>query len=220
MFRIISIISFAIVFLGIVIHFIVFRPKADELFGADLRLRILDPLRVLVFLLTLLFIPQKLKLVGVLRKLVYLLALLCFVVLLVTGFFPRLFLGKGVTGYWLIIHVTFAPVFTVCMAVLAVMWADNCRLDKKYWPWLQKILQREIADKTVPGKHELTQKICYWLIVLLVLPLTLSIILGMFPLFGTHWLELLIQLHRYTAILLTLVVIIHTYLMVITEAKK
>ncbi len=220
MFRSLSITGFVAVLVGIVIHCIIFRPKADELFGADRRLRILDPLRVLVFLLTLLFIPQKLTLVGVLRKLVYLLALLCFVVLFVTGFFPRLVLQKPISGYWLMLHATFSPVFSACLAILAIMWAHNCRLDKNYWPWLQKILQRQTPEMPVGEKHEFSRKVAFWIIVFLALPLILSPVLSMFPLFGTHWQELLSQLHKYTALLLALIIIIHTYLIALTEAKK
>jgi cytochrome b subunit of formate dehydrogenase len=217
MFRTLSIVSFVIVLVGVIIHLIIFRPKADRLFGADRRLRILDPLRVLVFLLTLLFVPQNLTLVGVLRKLIYLLTLLCFLVLLVTGFCPRVFFGKQISGYWLMLHATAAPVFAACLAILAVMWADNCRLDKNYLPWLQKILQRRVKSQAVPEKHELTQKLTFWIIMFLALPVIISIVLSMFPLFGTAWQELLAQVHRYCALALALVVIVHTYLMVRTE---
>jgi len=190
----------------------------------------------LVYLLTLLFIPQKLNLAGVLRKLVYLLALLCFAVLFITGFYSKLIYGTTISGYWLMLHATFAPIFAICMAILAVMWAHDCRLDKRYWPWLQRILRVGCAMHTtkimvgdahptsanvaVPEKHELAQKICFWLIVVLALPLILSIILSMFPLFGTHWQELLADTHRYSALLFALVVIVHTYLMVIIQAKR
>lgn len=220
MFRTLSIAGFVTVLAGIIIHLIIFRPKADRLFGADRRLRILDPLRVLVFLLTLLFVPQKSTLVGVLRKLVYLLTLLCFLVLLVTGFCPRLFLGTPIAGYWLMLHATAAPVFAACLAVLAVMWAENCRLDKNYWPWLQRILQRQTKNQANPEGHELARKLGFWIIMFLALPVILSIVLSMFPLFGTAWQELLAQVHRYCALALALVVIVHTYLMVLTEATR
>jgi cytochrome b subunit of formate dehydrogenase len=220
MFRAISVSVFLITLIGIVIHWVISRPKAGELFGADRRLRILDPLRCQVFLFTLLFIPQKLTLVAVLRKLVYLLALLCFVVLFVTGFYSKLIYGTTISGYWLMIHATFAPVFAICLAVLAVMWAYNCRLNKKYWPWLQKILQRETANQDIPHKHEFSQKICFWIIVGLAVPLILSIVLSMFRFFGTHWQELLADTHRYIAIVFVLAVVIHTYLMVLAQAKR
>ena len=220
MFRSISISVFIIAIIGIAVHWVIWRPKAGELFGADRRLRILDPLRGLVFLFTLLFIPQKLTLAGVFRKLVYLLALLCFVILFVTGFYSKLIYGATISGYWLMIHATFAPIFAICLAILAVMWAYNCRLNKKYWPWLQKILQRETINQDTPHRHEFSQKLSFWLIILLALPLILSVILSMFPFFGTHWQELLADTHRYIAIVFVLVVVIHTYLMVLIQAEK
>jgi len=173
-----------------------------------------------VFLLTLLLLEQKLKLVGIVRKLVYLLALLCFAVLAVTGFYSPLVSGKPIGGYLLMLHATFAPVLAGCLAILAVMWADNCRLDKNYWPWLQKLLQRETPDKTAGEKYELGQKLSFWIIVFLALPLILSIDASMLPFFGTDWQELLLNAHRYSALLLTLVVIIHIYLTVLARARK
>jgi cytochrome b subunit of formate dehydrogenase len=220
MFRTISVTCLAITFVGIIIHWVIFRPKADKLFGAERKLRILDPLRFLVFLLTLLFIPQRLTLAGVLRKLVYLLALLCFVVLFITGFYSKLIYGSTISGYWLMLHATFAPVFAICVAILAVMWAHNCRFNKNYWPWLQKILQQDITDSIIPQKYEFSQKLSFWVIIGLAVPLVLSIILSMFRFFGTHWQELLADTHRYIAVVFAVVVIVHTYLMIVIQAKR
>jgi cytochrome b subunit of formate dehydrogenase len=224
MFRTVSITCFIIVFICIVIHWIIFRPKANELFGADRRLRIFDPLRCLVFLLTLLFIPQKLTLIGVLRKLVYLLVLLCFVVLFVTGFYSKLIYGTTISGYWLMLHATFAPIFAICVAILAVMWAYNCRLNKKYWPWFPRYLMLDTRCSTSieypVSSIGLAQKLCFWLIIILAIPLILSIILSMFRFFGTHWQELLADIHRYIAIVFALAVVVHTYLMVLIQAKR
>jgi cytochrome b subunit of formate dehydrogenase len=175
--------------------------------------------RRLVYLLTLLFVEQKLNLVGTLRKLVYLLALLCFVVLAVTGFYPLLALDKHIFGYLVMIHATFAPVFAICLAVLAVTWVRNCRFTRGDWPWFERIVQR-ITLVNSPGDEAtcksscLGQKIAFWLIISLALPLILSIVLSMFPLFGTHWQELLLSMHRYTALVFTLVAIVHTYLLI------
>jgi len=47
--------------------------------------------------------------IGLLKKLVYALGLVCFVVLLITGFGPWLVLQKRLAGYWLMAHATFAP---------------------------------------------------------------------------------------------------------------
>jgi cytochrome b subunit of formate dehydrogenase len=193
------------------------RPKLDDLFGKDRRLRILDGLRVLIYLLTLLLLEQKLNLIGILRKLVYLVALLCFIVLLVTGFFQRLVLAESISGYLLMLHATAAGVFAACLAILAVMWAHNCRFNKNDWPWLQKLLQREAVNKAAGEKYELWQKVSFWMIVFLALPLILSSVLSMFMFFGTEWQEFLLNVHRYSALTLALAAIVHTYLMTLTR---
>jgi cytochrome b subunit of formate dehydrogenase len=194
-------------------------PKLDDLFGKERRWRFLDGLRIVIYLLTLLLLEQKLNIIGILRKLVYLLALICFLVLLVTGFVPPLILGESISGYWLMIHTTAAGVFAVCLAVLAVMWAHNCRFEKSDWPWLQKILRREPAT-AASQKYQLLQKITFWLIVFLALPVILSIVSSMFAFFGTDGQEFLLSTHRYSALAFALIAIVHTYLMALSRAKK
>ena len=217
MFRIVSIIGFIITFAGIAFHQRTCRPRSQH------RCRPIDVLKKLVYLLTLLFLEQKLSAVGIVRKLVYLLALLCFVVLAVTGFYPTLVLGRHLSGYLLMLHATFAPVFAACLAALAVMWAHNCRFDN-FRPWLRKLLRREAADKPapIPDGRPLTpgQKTCFWLIVILALPVILSPVCSMFPLFGTVGQEFLLNLHRYSTLLLTLVAIVHTYLIILSQIKE
>jgi len=168
--------------------------------------------------------PKKLSIVGILRILVYLLALLCFVVLAVTGFYPTLILGEHISGYLLMVHATFAPIFAVCLAVLAVMWAGRCRFAYSDWPGFQRFVQRVTLVKSTgnetPSKSSgLGQKMTFWLIIFLALPLILSIVLSMFPLFGTHCQELLLGTHRYTALVFALVGIVHIYLVIRTKMQ-
>ncbi|UCG57453.1 MAG: cytochrome b/b6 domain-containing protein [Phycisphaerales bacterium] len=163
------------------------------------------------------------SILGILRRLVYLLALLCFVVLAITGFYPLLIQGKHISGYLMMVHATFAPVFAICLAVLTVMWASRCRLDKSDFPLIQRILKRftnlNIPSEPIPKSSLLGQKIAFWLIVFLALPLILSIILSMFPLAGTCGQELLLATHRNVAIVFAVVAVIHTCL-VVRAAKK
>ena len=221
MFRIVSTIGFLTTFVGIAVCCVAFPCRRECRWGPGWILR-----RV-VHLFTLLPLEQKASPLGVFRKLVYLLALLCFVILAVTGFYPALILGKPLSGYLLMLHVTAAGVFAACLAALAVMWAHNCRLHKNYWPWLQKILQRQAIDKPPQGvprtaieDDELARKICFWIITLSALPLILSAVLSMFPFFGTDIQELLLSTHRYAALLLALVVIVHTYLIIRAQMKE
>ncbi len=220
MFRAIAIAGFVITFVCIIIHYFIHRPKFDNLFGADRKRRWLDWLRLLVYPFTLLFIEQKHGIIGVVRKLIFLLGLICFLILLITGFVPMLFFGEMISGYWLMLHATFAGVFIVCVTVLAVMWAHNCVFDKNYLPRLNRLLRRQPKSEATAEKFELKLKISFWMIIFLTLPTALSIILSMFTFFGTYGQELLIELHRYCALVLALFIIVHIYLLIVTEMRK
>jgi len=49
-------------------------------------------------------------------------------------------------------------------------------------------------------------------------PVSLSMVLSMFPIFGTHGQEWLMSLHQYTSLALTLVAMIHVYLVIRRKA--
>lgn len=166
---------------------------------------------------------KKLSPAEVFRKLVYLLALLCFAVLAITGFYPILVRGEHISGYLLMIHATFAPIFAICLAILAVMWSGHCGFTANDWPWFGKLVQRLTFMKSTTQELKteccLGQKITFWLIIFLALPLILSIVLSMFPYFGTYWQELLLSIHRYTALVFASTAIVHTFLLIRTKMK-
>jgi len=168
-------------------------------------------------------LKHKRSLVDYLRILVYLVAMFSFVVLALTGFYPVLVLGEHITGYLVMIHATFAPVFAGCLAVLAVMWARQCRFTSGDLPWFERLVRRVTLTEGTDAAHGrstgLGQKITFWLIIFLALPLGLSILLSMFPLLGTHWQELLLILHRYTAYIFSIVVVVHTVLLLRMKTK-
>jgi len=249
MYQTISITTFAVTFVSIVLHCIAFPSGKERKFRPvknlvdfltlvfiEQKLSFEGILRKLVCLFMLVFIKQKLNLVGVLRKLVYLLALLCFVVLAVTGFYPTLVLGEHISGYMVMVHTTFATVFAICLAVLAVMWARCCRFTRSDWPWFQRIVQRVtlirdpsfVTRDSLPSDERratncssgLGQKVTFWLIIFLALPLILSIVLSMLSFFGTQGEELFLSMHRYTALVFALVGIVHIYLVIRTKMQE
>ncbi len=218
MFRTFTIVAFLMTVLGMVIHTIATRKKP---IAAERESFLMQIVHKLVHIGTLVLLEQKLSIVGILRKLVFLLALLCFVVLVVTGFYPVLVWGKHLTGWLLMIHATFSPVFAVCLAILAVMWADRCRFNKTDCPMLQRIIHGETAtQEPAAGRCRAGQKVCFWLIVLLSLPLILSIVLSMFKLFGTDGQKLLLEVHRYSALFTALAGIVYTYLAMKTQFRQ
>ncbi len=200
MFRIVAVAGFAAVVAAILLHFIVSKPKFDDVFGENRE--------------------QERSLVGVLRKLFFLLAILCFIILALTGFIPRVAFGVALSGWWLMIHATAAPIFAACVAILAVLWADRKRLDKNYWPSLNRILRRQPQSIATSEKHELKLRICFWIILAMSLPVILAAVMSMFPIFGTHGQESLLQIHRYSTLFLSLFVIKYLYLAALIEMNR
>jgi len=214
MFRDISIVSFVIVIGAVFLHSLILPVTGKRLYKP------IEFIKRLVHLFTLFFIEQKPGIFAAIRKLIYLLSFLSFVVLFITGFYQLIITGEKISGYFLMIHVTFGGVLAACLAVLALMWAENYRFDKNYLPFLNRMLHRQPQSELPTEKSELLRKVLFWLIIVLALPLILSVILSMFPVFGTNWQRLLEEIHRYTALALALIIIIHTYFLTRIKIKK
>jgi len=215
MFRIVSIIAFLVTFAGITVHRIAFPSGPGE------HRRRVGILKKLVYLLTLLFLEQRLSLLGKSKKLLYLLAVVCFLVLGVAGFYPALVLGEELSGYLLMIHVTAGGVFAVCLAILALTSAHHYRFNENDWPWLGSLVRREArTNKFIPDNSELLRKAAFWLLVIAALPLMLSVVLSMFPIFGTAGQYFLADTHRYATLVFALVAIVHTYLIIQARVRE
>ena len=166
-------------------------------------------IRKMAHLFTLLFLPQKLGPAGRLCKLAFLLGLLSFCVLALTGFGPLVF-GSRLQGYLLMIHATFAPVFIACAAVIAVLGAGRYAFDKtdaeaalhicKCGCWL--------TDTGVGAKAG------FWFLLIMTLPITLTMVLSMFPLFGPAGQEFMFHAHRWCALIFALAAITELYMLV------
>ena len=164
------------------------------------------------------------KPVSVLRKLVYLVAVLCGIVLAVTGFYPVCILGEHISGYPMMLHATCAPVFAACMAALAVMWAGRCCFEDGDCPVIKRLVGWLTGSKDSEPKDKCKcsstgQKVFFWLLIVLSLPLILSIVLSMFPIFGTHWQKVLLSVHRWVAGAFVVCGVIHALLLVRVRGK-
>jgi cytochrome b subunit of formate dehydrogenase len=151
-----------------------------------------------------------------LRKLAYVFAILSVLVLIVTGFVPTVLMGKTIYGYWLMLHATFGGVFAVCIMGLAVMSSSSNAFSAQDFPAVCRLfkptLQQDQNAQTRSGKG--LAKLCYWFLLTISVVLTFSIVLSMFPLFGTGGQEFLISIHRYCGLAFAAVAIIHTYLFI------
>jgi hypothetical protein len=153
---------------------------------------------------------------GVLRGLLYLLTLVFFLVLAITGFVPVLLIGRHLSGVLLLIHVTVAPLFALSLALLSLLWAHRQRFTEENWGAVRAVAARK---RVAPERlRDVLLKTFFWLILFFSLSLILSIILGVFPLFGTDGQETLVLLHGVSALLVTITAIIQMY--TITKQSK
>ncbi len=175
-----------------------------------------------VHVFSLLLIEQRSSLLGALKKLAYLVSLVCFLVLAITGFWPLLVRGEHIGGFLMMIHATFAPVFALCLAILAITWAGGHRFTADDCPWLQRLLRRTTRlrvpadDQPIPYSV-LGYKATFWLLIFLALPLILSVVISMFHILGTSWQYFTMAVHRWTGLVFVIVAILHTYLAIRTR---
>lgn len=206
MFQTVSIIALLVTFIAIALHWLLTPAGGPRC-----------PVTGGIHVFSLLLIEQKSSLLGALKKLCYLVAMVCFIVLAITGFYPVLIQGEHISGFLMMIHATFAPVFALCLAILAITWAGSYRFVAADCLWLQRLLRR-VTRLRIPADDRpwsvslVVYKLAFWAILFLALPLILSIVVSMFHLLGTDWQHLTLALHRWTSLVFAIVVIIHTYL--------
>lgn len=133
--------------------------------------------------------------------------------LAVTGFVPVLILNQHLSGVLLIIHVTIAPLFALSLSAAALLWANRLNFDEGDWHCLMALWARKSPPPEMLVRFAM--KIWFWLLLLLSLPLMLTVILGLFPLFGAEGEELLIRWHGYSALLLVLVALAEIHLTIV-----
>ncbi len=145
-----------------------------------------------------------------LKTLSYFLAVLCVLLLALTGFLPYLIIGGPLSGLLLVLHVAIAPVFSICMTGVSLLWVQEHIFDKNDRQWLSHILPDTRNKKNVL-QFSSEIKICFWMLILLTPFVMGSIIASMYPVFGTYGQEALLDLHFISALLFLIISITHTY---------
>ncbi len=146
----------------------------------------------------------------IVKNLLFPLIIICFVILAVSGFFSVLILGKPISTYLLLLHVSIAPIFAICMAILSLIWTHKHSFNKADWQTICNLKSCEKKNQIV-----LWQKVSFWLIIFLTLPIILSILLSMYPLFGSGIQNSLLITHRYSSLLFMILSILYFYFSII-----
>lgn len=157
-------------------------------------------------------------LLRTLARFFYLATLACVFILALTGFLPVILFGTAVSNFALIVHLLLAPLFALGLTALALFGAERHRFNADDWKQLQRGFRREnfAASQVQPN---LWQKICFWLALILAVPVIGSTVLMMYPFYGTSGQEWLLHLHGYAGLLLLAVVVLHTYF-VVTKTRE
>jgi hypothetical protein len=143
------------------------------------------------------------------RIILYQLVVLLFLILAATGFLPIIIAGGHLSGVLLIIHVTVAPFFCVFCALSIILWAHAQRFHGMDWTYIVSLRGAKKNKVDTEIKDMFWQKIYFWLFMLASLPAIMSIILSMYPIFGTEGQDFLLQLHRYSTLLMFIVFSLH-----------
>jgi len=113
--------------------------------------------------------------------------------------YPAFWGEAGLSGYPLFLHAGIAPVFAVCVTFLALALAPRHAFAR-------------------PGSFLLN--VSFWMILAASLPLILSSVLAMFPIFGTVDQRRLLLTHRYCAAALSVFLVSYVFLSLIQRPRK
>lgn len=156
--------------------------------------------------------PRSLKpadVIKYIKTLAYFLTVLSVLVLVMTGFLPYLVSGNAPAGYVLMLHVSAAPVFAVCITVLILFSVHRNRFSSR-----DQIRNDNSTENIADYKIETYTKIAFWFILILTILIMGSIVLSMYTFFGTNGQEFLLNLHLVSSVLFFAAAVYHTYLLI------
>ena len=127
------------------------------------------------------------------ERLIYVVFLVA-VLLMALSSFGMILAGESMHGWMLIVHMSVAGMFAVALTALAILWAEQASFN------------RDPATRFYTG-----EKVAFWLTVAAGFSTILSAMLGMMSWFGTVGQSILLDVHRYSALVLLICAIFHGY---------
>jgi len=147
------------------------------------------------------------------ERFIHAITLLGFLTLAVTGLVPVILQGSAMHGWFWVIHLTAAPVFSIGLIFLVITWAKDGFFASCDVEWAMKFGGYLWGDKHAPAERfNAGQKAYFWAVALMGL---VSLITGLgraVPVFDAAGQDVLYQIHRYTALLFVMGGIVHLYL--------
>lgn len=143
------------------------------------------------------------------EKLVYLATIGSIAVLGVTAFFAVIRFG-ALEGWVLFAHMFGAGAFVVVLPVLAITWCEANRFGFGC---------ASEEEETPAPRFFWVPKVMFWLILMSGLAVTGTMLLSMLPLFGTDGQHCLLDIHRYSGLVVVVAIVVHFYTVMLQRFK-
>lgn len=128
-----------------------------------------------------------------------------FLLEVITGFGPKLSAGH-VAGWPLFVHLLAAPLFMVGLTLVAIVRAERCRFGQ--------------AETRAGRSLDAGQKLIFWVGLVLGLLTVVSMLAAMLPVFGYAKQQALIDIHKISALLLVITVVVYAFVSLATRRAK
>jgi hypothetical protein len=156
---------------------------------------------------------------DLLRTLSFYSSFLLFLIMAASGFLPFVFLGTSLTGFALLIHVTAAPLFCISYAVFILLSAFQYQFGNTEYLFVFKRDTVDDLEEYEYAKDSLVLKSAFWISAVISVPVIISIILTLFPIFGSDAMVGLTTIHGYSVLILTISFVIQVYYSIILRSK-
>ena len=131
------------------------------------------------------------------ERLIYLVFVVA-VALMALSSLGMLVVGQRMHRWMLILHMTVAPLFAIAVTGLALLWAEQNTLERA--------AETGLAARFHPG-----EKLAFWVVVVTGLLTIATAMLGMMSWYGSDAQEVLLDVHRYSALVLLIATVFHAY---------
>ena len=125
------------------------------------------------------------------RNVINTLWFISFIGMAITGFLPLILGNTTLDGWWMILHVSIAPLFSISLAIGALYCAKKMGIDFK-----------DISESGFSRSF-------FWLFLFLFIPNALSILFSMNTWFVSSTQNVFLEVHFYSAIGMLLLVVLH-----------
>ena len=125
------------------------------------------------------------------RNVINTLWFISFIGMAITGFFPLILGNTTLNRWWMILHVSIAPLFSILLAIGALYCAKKMGIDFKDSP------------------ESKLSRILFWFFLFLFIPNALSILFSMNTWFVSSTQYVFLKVHFYSAIVMLLLVVLH-----------